>query len=133
MEAQDVILQNKGMYQDSSISKSSNEFAFENYGIRITGELDNTLLSVTNEKGPIRTHNIEGTYLGKAVLGKYLIVFTTGTEYDYIYRIIEKHGYGVLRTNRNKYYFPYQKEQIINRVLKLYLGMNQMIFKKYIG
>ena len=88
MEAQDVILQNKGMYQDSSISKSSNEFAFENYGIRITGELDNTLLSVTNEKGPIRTHNIEGTYLGKAVLGKYLIVFTTGTEYDYIYRII---------------------------------------------
>ena len=36
---------------------------------------------------------------------------------DYIYRIIEKHGYGVLRTNRNKYYFPYQKEQIINRVL----------------
>lgn len=88
MEAQEVILQNKGMYQDSSISKSSNEFAFENYGIRITGELDNTLLSVTNEKGPLVSHNIKGVYLGKAIIGKYLIVFTTGTEYDYIYRII---------------------------------------------
>ena len=85
MEAQEVILQNKGMYQDSSISKSSKEFAFENYGIRITGEQDNTLLSVTNEKGPIRTNNIAGTYLGKAILGKYLIIFTTGANSDYIY------------------------------------------------
>ena len=36
---------------------------------------------------------------------------------DYIYRVIEKHGYDILRTNKNKYYTPYQKEQIINRVL----------------
>ena len=31
MEAQEVILHNKGMYQDSSISKSSNEFAFKKF------------------------------------------------------------------------------------------------------
>ena len=35
----------------------------------------------------------------------------------YLIRLIDKHGYNVLRTNKNKYYFPYQKEQIINRVL----------------
>ena len=36
---------------------------------------------------------------------------------DYLFRLIDKHGYDVLRTNKNKYYSPYQKEQIINRVL----------------
>lgn len=36
---------------------------------------------------------------------------------DYLFRLIDKHGYDVLRTTKNKYYFPYQKEQIINRVL----------------
>lgn len=86
MEAQEVILQNKGMYQDSSISKASKEFAFENYGIRITGELDNTLLSVTNEKGPSLIESITGTYLGHCVLGKYLIIFTTSDNKDYIYK-----------------------------------------------
>jgi len=36
---------------------------------------------------------------------------------DYLFRLIDKHGYDILRTNKNKYYSPYQKEQIINRVL----------------
>lgn len=36
---------------------------------------------------------------------------------DYLFRLIDKHGYDVLRTNKNKYYSPHQKEQIINRVL----------------
>ena len=35
----------------------------------------------------------------------------------YLIRLIDKHGFNVLRTNKNKYYLPYQKEQIINRVL----------------
>lgn len=43
---------NKGMNQDISVSKATNEFAFENYNIRITAVNDNTLLSVTNEKLP---------------------------------------------------------------------------------
>lgn len=41
---------NKGMQQDYSISKSSNEFAFKNHNIRITTRGDNSLLTVTNEK-----------------------------------------------------------------------------------
>ena len=36
---------------------------------------------------------------------------------DYLFRLIDKHGYDILRTNKNKYYSPYQKKQIINRVL----------------
>ena len=41
----------KGMQRDTSISKASNEFSFENMNIRITARDNNTLLSVTNEKG----------------------------------------------------------------------------------
>ena len=36
---------------------------------------------------------------------------------DYLFRLIDKHGYDILRTNKNKYYSPYHKKQIINRVL----------------
>ena len=35
----------------------------------------------------------------------------------YLVRVIDKHGFEVLRTNKNNYYSPNQKEQIINRVL----------------
>ena len=35
----------------------------------------------------------------------------------YLIRLIDKHGFDILRRNKNKYYAPYQKEQIINRVL----------------
>lgn len=52
MEAQKVQFKNKGMYQDSSVSKSSDEFSFNNTNIRITATNDRTLLSVTNEKNP---------------------------------------------------------------------------------
>lgn len=41
----------KGMQRDTSISKVTNEFSFENMNIRITAREDNTLLSITNEKG----------------------------------------------------------------------------------
>ena len=43
---------NRGMNQDISVSKATNEFVFENYNIRITAVNDNTLLSITNEKLP---------------------------------------------------------------------------------
>lgn len=41
----------KGMQRDLSVSKFNPEFAFENMNIRITAREDNTLLSITNEKG----------------------------------------------------------------------------------
>ena len=36
---------------------------------------------------------------------------------EYLTRLIDKHGFDILKTTKNKYYPPYQKEQIINRVL----------------
>lgn len=56
MEAKLAEFKNRGMYQDTSISKSSNEFSFENHNIRITSIGDNTTLSVTCEKLPSSTN-----------------------------------------------------------------------------
>lgn len=96
MEAQVAQFLNKGMFQDTSISKSSNEFAYENYNIRITAVDSRTLLSVTNERMPkdsivnIKDINgtsydyIPGTYLGHAILNKQLVLFTKDDSYDYI-------------------------------------------------
>lgn len=36
---------------------------------------------------------------------------------DYLTRLIDKHGYDILRTNKNRVFTVYEKEQIINRVL----------------
>ena len=35
----------------------------------------------------------------------------------YLIRLIDRHGYDILRTNKNRKFTPYEKEQIINRVL----------------
>ena len=93
MEAQIAQFTNRGMYQDTSISKATNEFAFKNYNIRITAIEDNTLLSISNEKLPLDIHVdidgtsiIKGTYLGHAVLNEYLVLFTKSEEADRIYR-----------------------------------------------
>ena len=36
---------------------------------------------------------------------------------EYLTRLIDKHGYDILRKNRNRKFTYYEKEQIINRVL----------------
>lgn len=87
----------KGMQRDFSVSKASNEFAFDALNIRLTAREGNTLLSITNEKGNKESNihslgspvTIEGTVIGKEVINKYLILFTTnGTGYkDRIYRL----------------------------------------------
>lgn len=79
----------KGMQRDTSISKASNEFSFENKNIRITAREDNTLLSVTNEKGNLEIENINipGEVLGYATINKYLVLFTTEESTDYIIRV----------------------------------------------
>ena len=48
------------------------------------------------------------------ISNKYKVKETT---VKYIYRLIEVHGYDILRTTKNKYYSSNQKEKIINRVL----------------
>ena len=36
---------------------------------------------------------------------------------EYLIRLIDKHGLDILRTSKNKYYSPREKERMINRVL----------------
>lgn len=79
----------KGMQRDMSISKSSPEYSFENMNIRITARDNNTLLSLTNEKGnkEVSIPLIQGTLIGHCVLNKYIVLFTTDNTTSRIYRI----------------------------------------------
>lgn len=91
----------KGLQRDLSISKFNPEYAFDATNIRITAREDNTLLTVTNEKGTkeviIQTSTgdavaIDGTLIGYSTLNNYVILFTTGTQ-DNIYRLENKGNY----------------------------------------
>jgi hypothetical protein len=78
MELKKVDVGNKGMSQDYSISKDTQEFAFENRNIRIQALDDNTLLSITNIKGPKKLEGItiEGSIVGKCIAKNSLVLFT---------------------------------------------------------
>lgn len=92
----------KGMQKDISVSKFNSEFAFDAQNIRITAKEDNTLMSVTNEKGTkeaiLKDSNnnsitISGTVIGYCILNEYLILFTTNNQIDRIYRLELKKDY----------------------------------------
>ena len=51
---------------------------------------------------------------GKSIANEYQIRDCIVT---YLVRLIDKHGFDILRKDKNKYYTSYQKEQIINSVL----------------
>ena len=81
-----------GMQRDLSESAFNPKFAYENKNIRITPTDDNTLFSITNEKGNISLpiegigEYIEGTPIGQAIIANEWIVFTTGDK-DTIYKL----------------------------------------------
>lgn len=95
MELKALPLRNAGMNRDDSISKVDSSAAYENRNIRITIDKDNTLLSVTNERGNVLVPlDIEGVLIGWNVLNNYLVLFTSETEsessaegVDRIYRV----------------------------------------------
>lgn len=80
MQEKSFTLINKGMNRDLSISKAGESSAYENLNIRIEARDNDTLLSVTNEKGtkPITVTGsfIEGTLVGWNVLNNHIILFT---------------------------------------------------------
>lgn len=88
---------NRGMYKDTSISKSSDQFAYHNENIRITCTGEETTLSVTNEKEPVKKDivvlpngtTITGEYIGHCVTSDYIVLFTSDSTKDHIYRIEE--------------------------------------------
>lgn len=95
MEQKIASFQNKGMIRDLSISKVNNEFAYENFNVRIIARDHDTLLSVTNEKGNKEIHfdngfSAEEVLIGYSVLNSYIVLFTHedgADKPDHIYRI----------------------------------------------
>jgi hypothetical protein len=81
----------KGMNQDLSISKFSPEFIYYGYNIRLDSVEDNTLMSITNEKGNIQANvsqPILGSCIGYCIIDKYLILFNIiDDKQDCIYRL----------------------------------------------
>lgn len=85
----------KGMQRDLSVSKFNPDYAFECKNIRITARDNNTLLTVTNERGndvfPVLDSaglsiGILGNLIGYNVINNYVVLFTSAN-YDYIYRL----------------------------------------------
>ena len=77
----------KGMQRDLSASAFNPNFAYENMNIRITPDKENTLLSITNEKGTKDCgYTLSGVPIGLALIKDTAVVFTTG-DYDYIYKL----------------------------------------------
>lgn len=84
----------QGMRRDNHQIKQDSKFLWDAHNIRLTNRDDNTLLSITNEKGtshPLCT--LDGQYVGHCVLNKYLVIFTAIIDNDgtstsnWIYRI----------------------------------------------
>lgn len=90
----------RGMQRDLTVSKFNPEFAFDAQNIRITARDNNTLLSVSNEKGNKEISlqspsgdtitTLDGNLLGYNVLNDYITLFTKGTTKNNIYRLENK-------------------------------------------
>lgn len=91
MRQKAVTLINRGMNRDMSVSKIDGSSAYENRNIRITVRDNDTMLSVTNERGNKEVDLgtlIAGELLGWNVLNNHIILFThEGESTDRIYRI----------------------------------------------
>ena len=84
----------QGMRRDNHQIKQDSKFLWDAHNIRLTNRDDNTLLSITNEKGtshPLCT--LDGQYVGHCVLNEYLVIFTAiidnngASTSNWIYRI----------------------------------------------
>lgn len=89
MQQKEIILVNKGMRRDLSVSKTGESSAYDNRNIRITATDKDTLLSVTNERGnrKIDSLSFSGTLIGHAVLNDYIVLFTAEGSASRIYRV----------------------------------------------
>lgn len=80
----------QGMRRDNHPIKQDKSFLWGAHNIRITNREDNTLFSITNEKGTSSALlTLQELYVGHCVLGGYLVVFTASSNgnKNWIYRI----------------------------------------------
>lgn len=93
----------KGMRRDNHQIKQDPSFLWDALNIRITSRDDNTLLSITNEKGQEDIGpSFSGSYLGHCVIGKFIILFI-----QYEMNFGTYNGLKIIRlTNTNQYPNP---------------------------
>ena len=77
----------QGMRRDNHPVRQDSKYLWDARNIRFTATDDNTLLSITNEKGTSHITDIEGTYIGHCVIGEYIVIFTRHDNTNKIYRI----------------------------------------------
>ncbi|WP_239816082.1 hypothetical protein, partial [Bacillus atrophaeus] len=74
----------RGMQRDLSVSAFNSQYSYENKNIRIMSTDDNTLLSISNEKGNISPYiygigdSIKGIPIGQSLLNDELVIFSSG-------------------------------------------------------
>ena len=80
MAIKSVTYQFKGMNRDLSNINASNQFAYEIRNMKITANEDNTLLSISTNKGTKETDiKIKGTPIGHATIDNEWVIFCAGT------------------------------------------------------
>lgn len=86
-----------GLQRDLDISKHPVNYLYDAFNIRITAREGDTLLSITNERGPKQLftgeNKVKGRYLGSCMLNQYLIIFSTNREQDLILDDFVQHDY----------------------------------------
>lgn len=96
-----------GMQRDISISKHKPEFLYDALNIRFTAKEGDTLLSITNEKGPSIINTIPGNYVGHWVFKEYIIAFSKGEVGDYITIIFLQYFPEIATSGYGSVYTPY--------------------------
>ena len=88
MKQKQFVLQNKGMNRDTSISKVGESSAYENRNIRVLARDNDTLLSVTNERGTKEVSLGSNVFFGEHekligwnVMGNHILLFTHDDRY----------------------------------------------------
>ena len=79
-----------GMQRDFDIAKHQSQFLYDALNIRFTPIEGDTMMALTNERGPLETYSLDGKYLGHYTFNNFIIVFTKDEESnspDKIYQI----------------------------------------------
>lgn len=86
-----------GLQRDLDISKHPVNYLYDAFNIRITAREEDTLLSITNERGPKQLftgeNKVKGKYLGSCMLNQYLIIFSTNREQGFVSNDFIQHDY----------------------------------------
>ena len=118
MEQKIALFQNRGMTRDLSISKVNNEFAYENFNVRIIARDHDTLLSVTNERG---NKEIELIAFYKSSDKAFGYNMTTGGECCHMTEEAKQKLSKALMGNKNGFGKPCSKEKA-EKISKAQLG-----------